>query len=38
VRQFFRFRTTTKQPVSLAGQSRLFCQQLDALQVMALMA
>ncbi|GHO71320.1 hypothetical protein KSC_102120 [Ktedonobacter sp. SOSP1-52] len=36
--QFFRFRTTTKQYISLADQRRLFCQRLDALKVMLLVA
>ncbi|GHO63353.1 hypothetical protein KSC_022450 [Ktedonobacter sp. SOSP1-52] len=37
-RQFFRFRTTMKQHVSLADQRRLFCHQLDALKAMVLTA
>ncbi len=36
VHQFFRFRTTTKQYISLADQRRLFCQRLDALKVILL--
>ncbi|GHO63288.1 hypothetical protein KSC_021800 [Ktedonobacter sp. SOSP1-52] len=38
VRQFFRFPTTMKQYVSLADQRRLFCQRLDAWNIMALRA
>jgi hypothetical protein len=38
VRQFFRFRTTMKQHVSLADRRRLFHQQLDALKAMVLVA
>jgi transposase-like protein len=38
VRQYFRFRTTMNQYISLADQRRLFCQRLDALKAMALMA
>ncbi|EFH79579.1 IS6 family transposase [Ktedonobacter racemifer] len=38
VRQFFRFRTTRKQHVSLADQRHLFCQRLDALKTMLLVA
>ncbi|GHP00409.1 hypothetical protein KSF_104560 [Reticulibacter mediterranei] len=38
VRQFFRFRTTMQQYISLADRRRLFRQRLDALKAMALAA
>ena len=38
VRQFFRFRTTMQQHVSLADRRRLFRQRLDALKAMVLVA
>ena len=38
VRQFFRVRTTMKQPVSLAHQREVFRQRLDALKDMVAMA
>jgi putative transposase len=38
VRQFFQFRTTMRQQVSLAQQRTVFCQRLDAFKVMVLMA
>ncbi len=38
LRQFFRVRTVMKQKVSLAQQRELFCQRLDALKAMMLMA
>ena len=38
VRQFFRVRTTMKQPVSLAHQREVFRHQLDALKAMMLVA
>ncbi|WP_374229179.1 hypothetical protein [Ktedonobacter sp. SOSP1-52] len=37
-RQFFRFRAPTKQCISLADQRRLFCQRLDVLKDMLLVA
>ena len=36
--QFFRFRTTMKQYISLADQRRLFCHRLDTLKAMFLVA
>ncbi|GHO64008.1 hypothetical protein KSC_029000 [Ktedonobacter sp. SOSP1-52] len=38
MRQFFRFRTTMKQHVSLADQRRLFCQRLDTLKAIVVIA
>jgi putative transposase len=38
VRQFFRVRTTMKQPVSLAQQREVFRQRLEALSAMLLVA
>jgi putative transposase len=38
VRQFFRFRTTMKQRISLVSQREMFCQQLAALKAMMLVA
>lgn len=38
VRQFFRFRTTMKQRVSLAQQREVFCHRLEALKTMMLVA
>jgi len=36
VRQFFRFRTTMKQKISLAHQREVFRHRLDALKAMVL--
>ena len=38
VRQFFRFRTTMKQKVSLAQHREVFCQRLEALKTLMLVA
>ncbi|GHO63093.1 hypothetical protein KSC_019850 [Ktedonobacter sp. SOSP1-52] len=38
MRQFFRFRTTMKQHVSLADQRRLFCHRLDTLKAIVVIA
>ena len=38
LRQFFRFRTTMNQSVSLAHQRALFLQRLDALQTLVVMS
>ena len=38
LRQFFRFRTTMNQSVSLAHQRALFLQRLDALQALVVTA
>ena len=38
VRQFFRVRTTMKQQVSLAHQREVFCQRLEVLKAMVLVA
>jgi putative transposase len=38
IRQFFRVRTTIKQKVSLVEQRHVFCQRLDTLKSLVLMA